>query len=151
MDINLKLRAAKALAKAEANEEIVAVTKELRALKEELATSKEDSNSMKEERAKARDSQKLTQEALDGANRQLSAINARLDKQRTELDSKQSVRHDLEAELVVTAQGAGRLQQETIQWLGLATATTLSPFPGNPGFSFGALIGRQACIYRWRL
>lgn len=92
---DIRLTAAKAVAKAEAYGGIVA-------LKKKLGESQEELDSTKEELAKARDEQKLKQEALDAAERQLGAINARLDKKRAELDSEQSARRSLEAELVVT-------------------------------------------------
>lgn len=103
MEVNIRLASAKAVAKADADEEtIVALTKNLEdASKEELATSKKglDVATMEEE-------QNLMQEALDAVKRRLDTrITATHLK--TELDSEQqSARRDLKAELVLTREGA---------------------------------------------
>lgn len=110
-EVNLRLTAAKAVARAEADDEIITLTKNLEESKKELATSKEESVTMKEELAKARAEREMALETLDGAERRLGAIKARLawkttelEEAKAELDSEQTARRGFAANVIVTHQ-----------------------------------------------
>lgn len=97
MEVNLRLATAKAQTRAEAHDEIIALTSELEEWKKGLTASKEESIALKEqlettttELAKANKELKLSQEALEAAGMQLAATKARLDGKTTELESTES-------------------------------------------------------------